>query len=484
MWEKLKEAKNKNYVICAGTRKFGLWDCFGINLGLVSCHAYTMINIYDKIIDKEHYQLVKLRNPWGEKEFNGDWSDKSSKWTKELKKQFEFTEVKDDGIFYMCYKDFLYYFKFLEILKIEENYKIMASCKISKANAYRCQIISFMIKENNQKILFDNNIKVFINLYQKNPRIIRKNGSYYPNPVKSFIILARKESEVKYTYIKSITGTKFHLALEADLKVGEVYYIFCDVNYRFIYDEVYGYNITFYSVNTNEIVYKNITNELNGKKRANLLNRVLYNFYNNNINQFEKRDNRNIEAYKLKYYNETFPFIILLLKNKDKTKKRYYTLQLNIKSKEKNVCIYNDFNASEFDSYVIKQITNGISVILLMGYTLSDVFSFSSYVTEKEQIITHPIFKIKPKKEGNINNYLSIENNKGFILGFENIGNKDVNLNIEFTGLNIINPEYDIFHNENNNNEIIKDINMKKGEKKVFNLRIKPGYDKFDYIIF
>jgi calpain-15 len=30
---------------------------------------------------------MKLRNPWGNKgEWNGDWSDKSDKWTPELKK--------------------------------------------------------------------------------------------------------------------------------------------------------------------------------------------------------------------------------------------------------------------------------------------------------------------------------------------------------------------------------------------------------------
>ena len=324
----------------------------------------------------------------------------------------------------MSYKDFLYYFKCLEILKMENNYKIMASCKISKENAYRCQIIKFIIKEHNQKIRFKNYVKVFINLYQKNPRIIRKNGNYYTEPVKSFIILAKEESKNDYQYIKSITGEKFHLALEETLKVGVVYYIFCDVNYRFIYDEIYGYNITFYSVDTNKIECRNITNDLNAKKRSYLLNKVLCNFYSKNCSQFEKRNNRNIDVYKLKYFSEIFPFMILLLNNRDKTKQKYFTLELNNQSSKKHCCIYNDSDASEFDSYVIKEISNDIKIILIMGNTLTEDFQCSYIVTAQKPIVEHKIFETKAVTDGDFNHYYNIENYNGFILGLENIGKK------------------------------------------------------------
>ena len=494
LWKKLKESKGKenkenSYVICAGTRRFGFWDGFGINIGLISCHAYTIINIYDEIIGKEHYKLVKLRNPWGEKEFNGDWSDKSSKWNNILKKIFEFEEVKDDGIFYMSFDDFTKYFKSLEILKIKENYEIMASCKISKAEAYRCQIIKFSIEKQEKGYLENPNKIVFINLYQKNPRIIRKNGSYYPQPVKSFIILAKKDSKDNYIYIKSITETRVHLALEAELRIcekGEEYYIFCDVNYRFVYDEIYGYNITFYSLNKNKIICENITNNKSAKERSELLNKVLYNFCEKNKNNediFEKaKENRNVEIRCLKSYNEEFPFKILLLKNKSKNEK-YFTLELNYKSKTKNVCIYNDSDANEFDSCVIKQINNDYSIVLIMGYNLTDVFTFTNYVTDKKPIIKHSIFKKKYKRKGIFNHYLdSAENGKGFILGLENAGKKNIKMNIEFKGLNVIDPEYDCFSKEDIVE--IKNIKFEKDEKKLFNLRFKPGYNEFNYDLF
>ena len=58
-------------------------------------------------------------------------------WTDKLKKEFEFEEVKDDGIFYMSFYDFLKYYKCFEMLKMKENYKILASCKIKKEKVYK-----------------------------------------------------------------------------------------------------------------------------------------------------------------------------------------------------------------------------------------------------------------------------------------------------------------------------------------------------------
>ena len=156
-------------------------------------------------LKEEKIKLVKLRNPWGEKEFVGDWSDKSSKWTNEIKKKVNFEEAKDDGIFYMSYDDFIKYFSIIEILKIKKNYGTVGSCKIKKTEAHKCQIIKFELKEKRH---------IFINLYEKNPRYIRKDGSFFPEPVKSFMILARKDLQDKYTYIKSIINSKVHAAMD------------------------------------------------------------------------------------------------------------------------------------------------------------------------------------------------------------------------------------------------------------------------------
>ena len=43
LWEKLKIEKQNNYVMCAGSKRFGLFD----NTGLISNHAYTLMNLYE-----------------------------------------------------------------------------------------------------------------------------------------------------------------------------------------------------------------------------------------------------------------------------------------------------------------------------------------------------------------------------------------------------------------------------------------------------
>jgi len=56
------------------------------NVGLVDAHAYSLIKTYEEDLGKGHkLRLLQIRNPWGFKEWSGDWSDKSDKWTPELK---------------------------------------------------------------------------------------------------------------------------------------------------------------------------------------------------------------------------------------------------------------------------------------------------------------------------------------------------------------------------------------------------------------
>jgi calpain-15 len=54
--------------------------------GLEPGHAYSLLKVYDITHPtKGELTLLKIRNPWGNKEWNGDWSDGSNLWTEELK---------------------------------------------------------------------------------------------------------------------------------------------------------------------------------------------------------------------------------------------------------------------------------------------------------------------------------------------------------------------------------------------------------------
>lgn len=53
---------------------------------------------------------MKLRNPWGDFEWTGDWGDSSDCWTPALKEEVGLNSDSNDGSFWMSWADFTYYF--------------------------------------------------------------------------------------------------------------------------------------------------------------------------------------------------------------------------------------------------------------------------------------------------------------------------------------------------------------------------------------
>ncbi|CAN0557185.1 unnamed protein product, partial [Ectocarpus sp. 8 AP-2014] len=45
-------------------------------------------------------RLVRVRNPWGKREWIGDWGDKSEKWSDSVRAELGWSE-KNDGTFWM-----------------------------------------------------------------------------------------------------------------------------------------------------------------------------------------------------------------------------------------------------------------------------------------------------------------------------------------------------------------------------------------------
>jgi calpain-15 len=70
---------------------------------IVYSHSYS-------ILDADEYQgikLILLRNPWGDIEFTGDFSDYSKLWTTDLKEYFGYDYVmKQKGLFFIKFEDF------------------------------------------------------------------------------------------------------------------------------------------------------------------------------------------------------------------------------------------------------------------------------------------------------------------------------------------------------------------------------------------
>jgi len=92
------------------------------NVGLVDAHAYSLLNTFEEDLGKAgKIRLMQIRNPWGFKEWKGDWSDKSDLWTPELRKKFG-CEDKEDGVFFISFDDYVDFFYITSVCKyVEEN---------------------------------------------------------------------------------------------------------------------------------------------------------------------------------------------------------------------------------------------------------------------------------------------------------------------------------------------------------------------------
>ncbi|KAG8126121.1 hypothetical protein E2320_021429 [Naja naja] len=88
--------------------------------GLVTGHAYSVTGVEDVTLKGEKIKLVRLRNPWGQIEWNGAWSDKSDEWNdidKAEKVRLQH-KIAEDGEFWISFQDFLRYFTKLEICNL------------------------------------------------------------------------------------------------------------------------------------------------------------------------------------------------------------------------------------------------------------------------------------------------------------------------------------------------------------------------------
>ena len=92
-------------------------------VGLVDAHAYTLIGAKTITLDNgQEERLLQIRNPWGKKEWSGDWSDKSDKWTAHTKSQVNYVD-EDDGTFWISFSDYTSFFYITTICFYKEQFE-------------------------------------------------------------------------------------------------------------------------------------------------------------------------------------------------------------------------------------------------------------------------------------------------------------------------------------------------------------------------
>ncbi|XP_008426117.1 calpain-1 catalytic subunit [Poecilia reticulata] len=100
---------------------------------LVKGHAYSLTAAHEVMYRGSLTKLVRIRNPWGEVEWTGAWSDDSREWDSvdgSVRSQLQ--KRSEDGEFWMSFSDFLREFTRLEICNLTAD--ALQHCQMKKWN--------------------------------------------------------------------------------------------------------------------------------------------------------------------------------------------------------------------------------------------------------------------------------------------------------------------------------------------------------------
>uniref|UniRef100_UPI0037E86353 calpain-5-like n=1 Tax=Semicossyphus pulcher TaxID=241346 RepID=UPI0037E86353 len=118
LFERVLKVHNRGGLISCSIRATTAADMEAkLDCGLVKGHAYAVTDVRRVRLGhgllayfrSDKLTMIRMRNPWGEREWNGPWSDSSEEWKKVSKSERENigVTVQDDGEFWMTFDDFI-----------------------------------------------------------------------------------------------------------------------------------------------------------------------------------------------------------------------------------------------------------------------------------------------------------------------------------------------------------------------------------------
>ena len=118
-WSEIVNAVKAGYIITSASQAGSRNHFNSSDRGISNGHAYSILDAKEYRDGQMNLRLLRLRNPWGNTEWKGDYSDNCPKWTPGLKKFFKVEGSKDDGVFFMTFEDYKIEFATVVICCIE-----------------------------------------------------------------------------------------------------------------------------------------------------------------------------------------------------------------------------------------------------------------------------------------------------------------------------------------------------------------------------
>ena len=472
IWNQMLEATKQNFLVAASsshdTRNKKMEE-----KGIVAGHAYSCLGVQEVTTKNGTVKLVHLRNPWGYREWNGDWCDSSKKWTDDIRKQCGKKKGKeDDGSFWMSFADFIKYYDYVDICHLYDNYTYK-SFHIRRRLSRNGPVLT-------QLEILNDDTHIFLTLHQRIERLVYKNGTYPTHTVTYFILFDSNSNIIDQQY--SYCAYYGDIDTEQTLKKG-IYYIISDANFRYINkDNVHGYTLSAYS--SHEVKFS-----VSKIKIYDVFKKVLYSYSIKNLDGYDY-------AGGVLYQNSDtfspFPFSFLLFENNN-TKYDVILKDKLVFKKKKCGSYYLEPNSEDLMSLDKKVSPNEYEIILRMPWAFDSEFTYqlnssmkaitsnnndSNNIKSNIDDIINTLFNEEPQildNEGYVKQYIH-KTEKGYYIGLENSSKSNLNLKLIMEGLfEVSNPKLSTL------NFTINSMN-----KRVFSIKEKPNYKgnvtfMFDY---
>ena len=369
IWNDLNKAFKDGHIITCCSK----FDNSIEKYGLISGHTFTVTNLVEGTVKNEYIRLIRLRNPWGYKEWNGKWSDHSRLWTDEAKKELNVNlHIEDDGEFYMSFEDFFNYFLVVDICRVTnpqcvKSFKIPSNC-VYLPNVFELQIF--------------NKTHIIISALKKNYRFHRNIGKNCELVVTLILIkkIIDKNGGKKFKYIDSTNKNESNPFLDLDLTVG-YYLLYVHCNYdNSTYDKIRKVNIYISSNKYFFFYYKNID------KNFSLLKYIIYEMNRDKLDKIITENNEPSTLTSNKFEKTTFGYLIIKNNsNKD--------LRLNITNKCENYELFYPFG---FNTLNIETLLSPgqYQVIIGIRQKYYQVYNFNLVLLSHETPKEVPIFSI------------------------------------------------------------------------------------------
>ena len=167
LWAALVEYDKKNYIVCAGTYQ---------KLSNAN-RIFTIVGVYEV----ETVKILKLRNPFEDLIWEGNYANGSEKWTKQLREELGHYQGEKNS-FYVEVNEFIQNFDFLSVCHYHDNW-VRNDTEVTVGYG---KSVYFELK-------LDKEMDVFLSVHQKLPRFMGDTTEYDISPVE--IILAEKVNE-------------------------------------------------------------------------------------------------------------------------------------------------------------------------------------------------------------------------------------------------------------------------------------------------